>query len=84
MYWDVIEVTAELPLSLYVRFLDGTTGKVRFEPSYLTGVFQALKDERVFEQVHVAGGAVAWPGALDLAPDAMYSAIKQQGEWVLR
>ena len=28
-------------------------------------------------------GAVAWPGNLDLAPDAMYAAIKARGEWVL-
>ena len=35
-------------------------------------------------QAHIDGGAVVWPGDLDLAPDAMYQAIKSQGEWVLR
>jgi len=84
MNWDVVEVKVEAPLSLHVRFHDGTKGKVRFEPSYLTGVFKALQDQQVFEQVHIDGGAVAWPGELDLAPDAMYSAIKSQGEWILR
>jgi hypothetical protein len=82
--WDVVEVKPELPLSLHVRFVDGTRGKVRFEPSYLTGVFQALKDQRLFQQVYVESGAVVWPGELDLAPDAMYKAIKSHGEWVLR
>lgn len=84
MKWDVVEVKVEAPLSLQVRFSDGTQGRVRFELSYLTGVFQALKEHAVFAQVHVDGGAVAWPGELDLAPDAMYDAIKRHGEWVLR
>ncbi len=84
MNWDVVEVKVEAPLSLHVCFQDGTKGKVRFEPSYLTGVFRVLQDQKVFEQVHIDGGAVAWPGELDLAPDAMYSAIKSQGEWILR
>jgi hypothetical protein len=29
-------------------------------------------------------GAVAWPGDIDLAPDAMYEEIKAKGEWLLR
>lgn len=84
MNWDVVEVKVEAPLSLHVRFHDGTKGKVRFEPSYLTGVLRVLLDQQVFEQAHIDSGAVAWPGELDLAPDAMYSAIKSQGEWILR
>ena len=84
MKWDVIEVNAVAPLQLRVQFADGTVGKVQFEPSHLTGVFAALKDPAVFQQARVDGGAVTWPGDLDLAPDAMYQAIKSQGEWVLR
>jgi hypothetical protein len=26
---------------------------------------------------------VAWPGELDLAPDAMYTAIQEHREWTL-
>ena len=63
---------------------NSTVGKVQFEPSHLTGVFAALKDPIVFQQAHVDGGAVTWPGNLDLVADAMYQAIKSQGEWVLR
>jgi hypothetical protein len=29
-------------------------------------------------------GAVAWPGDIDLAPDAMYAEIKRNGAWVLK
>jgi hypothetical protein len=84
MEWDVIEVKAIAPLALHVQFADGTVGKVQFEQSHLTGVFEALKAPIVFQQAHIVEGAVAWPGDLDLAPDAMYQAIKSAGEWVLR
>ncbi len=84
MEWDVIEVKTIAPLALQVQFADGTTGKVQFEKSHLTGVFEALRDPTVFQQAHIEDGAVVWPGDLDLAPDAMYQAIKTDGEWVLR
>ena len=84
MEWDVVDVKAIAPLALLVQFADGTVGKVQFEQSHLTGVFSALRDPIIFQQAHVSDGAVAWPGDLDLAPDAMYMAIKSQGEWLLR
>lgn len=84
MNWDVIDVKAAGPLALKVQFADGTVGRVRFESSHLTGGFAVLKDPIVFQQAHIEGGAVTWPGDIDLAPDAMYQAIKSQGEWVLR
>ncbi len=84
MEWDVVDVKPIAPLALRVQFADGTVGKVQFEPSYLTGVFSTLRDPIIFQQAYISDGAVAWPGDLDLAPDAMYTAIKAQGEWVLR
>jgi Protein of unknown function (DUF2442) len=80
----VIEVDAIDPLQLRVKFDDGLEGIVRFERSHLTGVFTALKDFNFFAQAHVEDGAVVWPNNIDLAPDAMYAAIKEYGEWVLR
>jgi Protein of unknown function (DUF2442) len=84
MKWDVIEVKPVAPLALQVRFADGTEGKVQFETSHLTGVFSVLKDPALFQQAHIDEGAVAWPGNIDLAPDAMYDSIKSNGIWVLR
>ena len=84
MEYDVVDVQTVMPMALQVWFADGTTGRVRFEPSHLTGVFEALKDPIVFAQARVEAGAVTWPGDLDLAPDAMYAEIKSRGEWVLR
>ena len=84
MNWNVVSVEPVSHLLLDVRFQDGTEGKVRFEPSHLSGVFEALKAPEVFQQARVEDGAVTWPGEIDLAPDAMYREIKRTGEWVLR
>jgi hypothetical protein len=84
MHWDVVAVEPVSTLVLAVRFEDGPEGKVRFEASHLSGVFEALKTPEVFRQARVEDGAVTWPGEIDLAPDAMYREIKLTGEWVLR
>jgi hypothetical protein len=47
------------------------------------GVFAALADPKIFAQAKIEYGAVTWPGDVDLAPDAMYSGIRANGEWVL-
>jgi hypothetical protein len=75
MYWDVVEVRAEPDYSLFVRFADGVNGRVRISPDKLTGVLAPLRDRRFFEQVFIDHGAVAWPGEIDLAPDAMYEEV---------
>lgn len=83
MYWDVVEVKPIEALGLFVRFTDGLAGEVRFKPEHLSGVFAPLKDPAYFRQVYVDHGTVAWPGEIDLAPDAMYQEIKANGVWVL-
>ena len=83
MYWDVVDVKPLEGLGLFVRFADGLTGEVRFAPEHLTGVFAPLKDPAFFKQVYLDHGVVAWPGQIDLAPDAMYQEIKTKGVSVL-
>ena len=43
------------------------------------GIFVQLRDPVLFAQAYVEYGAVGWPGEVDLAPDAMYDAIKNMG-----
>ena len=75
MYWDVVEVKPELGYCLFVRFKDGLSGHVRLREEDLTGVLAALRNTELFQQVFIDGGAVAWPGDIDLAPDAMYDDV---------
>ena len=84
--WRVVAVEALPHYCLKVRFVDGLEGLVDMKPMVLSasaGVFEALRDEELFSQAYVELGVVAWPGNLDLAPDAMYDEIKANGEWVL-
>ena len=75
MYWDVVEVVPKPDHCLLVRFKDGLEGLVRLREEHLTGVLAALQDQQFFERVFIDQGAVAWPGDIDLAPDAMYAEV---------
>ncbi|OIQ75831.1 hypothetical protein GALL_424950 [mine drainage metagenome] len=82
--WRVESVDVVGPYRLHVRFIDGTEGTVDMESlvrSPGAGVFAALVDLDVFERVGLQYGAVTWPGEIDLAPDAMYQAVRATGEW---
>lgn len=78
MYWDVIEVKPEPNYSLFVRFRDGVAGRVQLAPEKLTGALAPLLNVQFFERVFIDAGAVAWPGEIDLAPDAMYAQVVRQ------
>jgi hypothetical protein len=78
LYWDIVEVTPEPGYSLFIRFEDGLTGRVRLRKENLTGALAPLRDPRFFSQVFIDHGAVAWPGDIDLAPDAMYEDVANQ------
>lgn len=84
MYWDVKKVKLINHLKLYVEFEDGLHGVIEFRPSYLTGVFQLLKDPDTFFKVGIKNGVVTWECGLDLAPDRSYHEIKNHGKWVLK
>jgi Protein of unknown function (DUF2442) len=78
MYWDVVEVKPEPGYCLFVRFQDGLSGHVRLKKEELTGVLAPLNDVCFFEQVFIDRGAIAWPGEIDLAPDAMHADVARQ------
>lgn len=84
--WRVAEVEALPGWRLRVRHNDGVAGTVDMSAmvhSPRAGVFAALRDVELFNQVFLDLGAVAWPGELDLAPDAMHDEIAAHGEWIL-
>ena len=78
MHWDVVEVKPEADYCLFVRFKDGLRGRVQLRREQLTGALAPLLDVQFFEQVFIDYGAVAWPGEIDLAPDAMYAQVASQ------
>lgn len=83
-YCDVIAASVVGDLRFAVRFADGVEGEVEFLPAHLHGVFEPLRNPEFFRRIRVTDGFVTWPGDIDLAPDAMYEAIRRHGRWVLR
>lgn len=86
MPWRVATVRPLSDYRLEVVFLDGTNGEVDVSKLVTTetaGVFAALRNKELFNQVYNENGVVTWPGEIDLAPDAMYQAIEQNGKWVV-
>jgi hypothetical protein len=84
--WRLTKVKPLANYKLEVEFIDGTHGFVEMihrVTSDKAGVFTALKDVHLFNQVYLEHGAVTWPGEIDLAPDAMHDEIKLHGKWVL-
>jgi len=51
---------------------------VRLHREDLTGVLKPLLDTDFFGRVYIDSGAVAWPGGIDLAPDAMYAEVARE------
>lgn len=86
--WRVKSVTVLPDARLRVAFVDGTAGEVHMK-SFLSSptvdgtIFEPLRDPAIFAQAKVVMGAVQWPDGADLAPDAMYDAIRERGRWVL-
>ncbi|QGP56808.1 hypothetical protein PsalMR5_04305 (plasmid) [Piscirickettsia salmonis] len=84
--WRVVKVKALGEYAIEVEFVDGTVGQVQMKKlifSSIAGVFSQLRDSDVFNQVFVLYGVATWPGEIDLAPDAMYTEIKNNGVWVI-
>ena len=76
MLKDVVDVKPLDGYRLYLRFEDGAQGEVDVAKLIaFTGVFAALRDKAIFDQVRVdpALGTVVWPDGGDLDPDVLYA-----------
>ena len=84
MPWRVARLIVLDGFKLHVVFVDGLEGEADMSAliySRDAGVFAALADASIFAQARIEHGAVTWPGDIDIAPDAMYRAIKTGGSW---
>jgi hypothetical protein len=74
-----MKITKAGPLTGYrlnVEFDDGVRGVVDLSDYAGVGVFAAWLEPGFFEQVTITSdGALAWPGDLDLCPDALYMRV---------
>ena len=82
--WRIAEAAPSGRWTLAVRFRDGLAGEVDLSEFLASpAVVGTPFDEVFFWQAQAAEGVVRWPNGADLAPDAMYDAIRAAGRWVV-
>lgn len=77
MLYRIEAVEARPHYRLWIRFADGVEGEVDLSHLPGKGVFAAWEDPEEFDKVFVdpETATAAWPGGVDLAPDALYQQI---------
>lgn len=84
--WRIRSVTVLPGYRFSVTCNDGTTGIVdmsRLIFSEKAGIFAALKDEHVFNQVRIELGALTWPNGADFDPVWLHEEIGKQDFWIV-
>ena len=74
----MVAVRALEPFRVWVRFDDSREGILDLAETFAQGgVFAPLRAPEEFAKVRVDRefGAIAWPGDVDLDPDALYSRL---------
>lgn len=70
---NLVEVAPKENFQLFLRYDDGVSGIVDLSFLAGRGVFSRWLEPGVFEAVTLAqAGNPAWPGGIDLCPDALY------------
>ena len=72
----VVRVTYDGAFRIHLTFNDSLQGSVDLE-SWLEGpIFEPLRDRTSFQRFFLDGGTVVWPNGADIAPEALYEAVK--------
>jgi len=74
MQYRIEAAEARPDYRVWIRFADGVEGAVDLSELVGQGVFRSWEDPREFEKVYIdhESGTIAWPGGIDLAPDALH------------
>lgn len=80
MLYRIVAVKARPDYRLWIRFADGKEGELDLSALVGRGVFSSWEDPAEFEKVYIDEdtGTVAWPGGIDLAPEALYRDLPEQ------
>jgi len=69
---EVVNVKPEKNYTLHLWFTNGEEGVFDVKPYLEYEVFQALKDEKMFNSVRPFIGTIQWANEADLCPDTVY------------
>lgn len=84
--WRVSAVSVQSGYRLAVSFVDGTSGIADFSRlvnGKNAGIFSALADPALFEQVRIELGVITWPNGADFDPDWLHEEIMAHGQWLV-
>jgi len=82
--WRVRTASVLPGFRLSITCNDGTSGLVdmsRLVASEKAGIYAALKDEKLFNQVSIELGALTWPNGADLDPEWVHEEIGENKTW---
>lgn len=82
--WRVRAVNVQLGYRLSITCNDGASGIVDMSAlvnSVDAGIFGALKDVQLFQQVSIELGALTWPNGADLDPLWVHEEIGKNKTW---
>ncbi|MBI2987875.1 MAG: DUF2442 domain-containing protein [Deltaproteobacteria bacterium] len=74
----VIEARYVKDYVVWLRFSDGTEGKLDLRGELHGEIFEPLRDKRLFRSVavHPDWHTIAWPNGADFAPEFLHAAVK--------
>jgi len=72
MLLDVIKVDIEQDNRLLLEFENGDKRRFDMTPYLEKKPFNRLKDNHLFNKVHIALGTLEWPGNIDIDPETLW------------
>lgn len=81
----VVHVQALTKYDIAISFDDGVQGIINLDELVSKGIFQTLKDEKLFSRVYTTGYSIAWSEELEIDALAIYAELlNKQPEVVLK
>lgn len=76
---QIVAAEARPDYHIWIRFDDGLEGELSLAHLVGHGVFASWTDEAEFRKVFIdeESGTIAWPGGVDLAPDALHHRLRE-------
>ncbi|MDK2878202.1 MAG: hypothetical protein PWR06_918 [Thermoanaerobacteraceae bacterium] len=76
MYLSVIDVKPLQDYQLLLTFENGEKRVFDMKPYLDKGIFQELKDEKIFRSVRVSFDSIEWSNQADVDPEVLYEKSK--------
>lgn len=71
----ISEVNYIVDYRLQIKFEDGAAGEIDLVELVEKGVFQPLKDRKLFSKVYSTGSSIAWSDELEIDANTLYAEV---------